>query len=121
MSNNSDQFKSAQPDDGVVLTPNHVSARPTTRADEPAINRFLGGTPWEVFWRLAVASLVVGFFLVWLDIRPYDVFRALDRFALHLWDMGFDAVREIGQYVLAGAAIVLPIWFLTRLVKTSAK
>jgi hypothetical protein len=28
---------------------------------------------------------------------------------------GFDAVREVLAYILAGAVIVLPIWFVLRL------
>jgi hypothetical protein len=31
--------------------------------------------------------------------------------------MGFDAVRWLWQYFLLGAVIVLPIWFLARLLK----
>lgn len=114
---NSDQTKP----DGIYLTPNHASARPQQEAVRPrsdtSLQAFIGGTPGAVFVRLAIASLVVGFFLVWLDIRPYDVFRGLEHFAMRIWDMGFDAIREVGQYVLAGAAVVLPIWFLSRLMK----
>jgi hypothetical protein len=80
-----------------------------------ALQRFIGGPPVAVFVRLLFVSLIVGALLIWLDIRPYEVFHALQRFANRLWMMGFDAVREVAQYVLAGAAIVLPVWLIMRL------
>jgi hypothetical protein len=107
-----------QSGEGVILTPNHASARQKAERSDDALTRFLGGSPSAVFLRLLAASLIVGFFLVWLDIRPFEVFRALDRFVHRLWDMGFDALREIGQYILAGAVIVVPVWFLSRLLKS---
>ena len=42
--------------------------------------------------RLLVVSLVVGALLMWLDIRPWEVLRAVERLFLRLWAMGFDAV-----------------------------
>lgn len=114
---NTDQFKP----ESISLTPNHVAGR--RPAQDPGalqsggLQSFLGGSPGAVFVRLAVASLIVGFFLVWLDIHPYQILNILQRFVQRLWDMGFDAVREVGQYVLAGAAIVIPVWFLSRLLK----
>src|SRR3989442_11945200 len=35
---------------------------------ETALNRFLGGSPGGVFLRLLFVSLIVGAFLMWLDI-----------------------------------------------------
>ncbi len=114
---NTDQFKP----ESISLTPNHVSGRrpaqDTGAFQSSGLQGFLGGSPGAVFVRLAVASLIVGFFLVWLDIHPYQILNILQRFVQRLWDMGFDAVREVGQYVLAGAAIVIPVWFLSRLLK----
>jgi hypothetical protein len=52
---------------------------------------------------------------MWLDIRPWDIFSAIERFLNRVWMLGFDAVREIFQYVLAGAVIVVPVWFVMRL------
>lgn len=80
-----------------------------------ALNRFLGGSPGVVLLRLAVMSLAVGALLVWMDIRPDEIFYALERFMHRIWFMGFDAVREILRYIVAGAVIVVPIWLLMRL------
>jgi hypothetical protein len=82
---------------------------------ETALNRFLGGSPGGVFLRLIFVSLIVGAFLMWLDIRPADVFRAITDLVNRIWGLGFDAIRVIGDYILAGAAIVVPVWLVLRL------
>ena len=80
-----------------------------------AAARFLGGSPVAVFFRLLFASMLVGAFLVWLDISPFEIFANLRRLIDYIWSLGFDAVREIGRYVAAGAIIVVPIWLILRL------
>lgn len=84
-------------------------------AEASALSRFLGGSPIAVFTRLLLMSLVVGALLIWLDIRPYEIFRAFERLFQRLWYMGFDAIREVASYIVAGAMIVVPIWLLLRL------
>ena len=69
----------------------------------------------SVFVRLLFLSLIVGFFLVWLDIRPVDVLIGLRNMVEHFWATGFDAIRDIAEYVAAGAAIVVPVWLVLRL------
>jgi hypothetical protein len=91
------------------------SARAHATPGEPALERFLGGTPLAVMVRLIVISLIVGALLMWLDIHPADIFRSVERFFYDIWMQGFDAVREVLAYILAGAVIVLPIWFVLRL------
>jgi hypothetical protein len=85
-----------------------------------SMERFIGGTPAAVFLRLLLISLIVGALLMWLDIRPMDVFNALNRFINRLWNLGFDAIREVLQYVLVGAVIVVPIWLIMRIFNTRA-
>ncbi|HEY8580232.1 MAG TPA: DUF6460 domain-containing protein [Beijerinckiaceae bacterium] len=91
--------------------------RATQASPEPrrsALERFLGGSPGIVLVRLIVVSLIVGALLMWLDIRPGDILFAVERFFHRIWMLGFDAVREIIAYVLAGAVIVVPIWLVMR-------
>lgn len=97
--------------------PAPASAAPPPEPAAPAspLQRFLGGPPLAVFLRLVVVSLVVGALLVWLDIRPFEVFVWFQRFINRLWMLGWDAVREIAEYLLAGAAIVVPVWLVLRL------
>lgn len=80
-----------------------------------AFYRFLGGHPIKVLLRLVLMSLVVGALLLWLDIRPVQIIEAAQRIGQRIYGMGFEAVREAGQYIMAGAIVVLPIWFLLRL------
>lgn len=80
-----------------------------------ALNRFLGGSPGNVFLRLLFVSLIVGAFLMWLDIKPLDVFRGLKQLIDRIWSLGFDAIREIANYILAGAVLVIPVWLVLRL------
>ena len=83
--------------------------------NDATFNRFLGGSPAGVFVRLLFISLIVGVFLMWLDVRPGDVFFALERLVRRILNLGFDSVREILSYILAGAALVVPIWLVIRL------
>jgi hypothetical protein len=91
------------------------AAAENQRRGETALNRFLGGSPFSVILRLLFVSLIVGAFLMWLDIRPWDVFRGLQQLIDRIWGLGFDAIREIINYVLAGAVLVVPVWLALRL------
>ncbi|HET6379125.1 MAG TPA: DUF6460 domain-containing protein [Methylocella sp.] len=84
-------------------------------SQETALYRFLGGAPGPVFLRLLFVSLIVGAFLMWLDIRPLDIFHAITSLIDRIWALGFDAIREIFDYIFAGAAIVVPVWLVLRL------
>jgi hypothetical protein len=59
----------------------------------------------------------------WLTGRgvlPAAVRDNLRRLVDYVWSLGFDAVREIGRYVAAGAIIVVPIWLILRLMSFRA-
>lgn len=104
-------------------TPNAQGTKPQSApqsgpADAPresALARFMGGSPLVVVARLALISLAVGALLMWLDIRPDEIFYALRRLVHRISSMGMDAVREIFGYMVAGAFIVVPIWLIARL------
>ena len=80
-----------------------------------AVTRFLGGSPLAVLFRLLLVSLVVGAFMVWNHISPFAILRVVQDIALEIWNAGFDSIRKIGEYVLAGAVIVVPVWLIMRL------
>ena len=80
-----------------------------------AVTRFIGGSPLAVLFRLLLVSLLVGAFMVWNGISPQMILRGVQDIVLRLWNAGFDSIREIGQYVLAGAVIVVPVWLVMRL------
>ena len=79
------------------------------------MTRFFGGAPLAVLLKLLFVSLIVGALLVWLNIRPADIIYGFEQFFRRLWGMGFDAIHDVGQYVVAGAIIVVPIWLIMRL------
>jgi len=84
--------------------------------DEPTpIERLLGGTPANVLVRLLFVSLIVGAVLMWLDIRPADIYRGIVDTINRIWGLGFGAIREVADYILVGAAIVVPVWIVIRL------
>jgi hypothetical protein len=85
------------------------------RPPQSALERFLGGSPLGVLIRLLFVSAIVGAVLMWLRIRPIDIILNVEDLVHRLWGLGFDAIREIGDYILAGAIIVVPIWLVMRL------
>lgn len=98
--------------------------RPETNARPMADNvvtRFFGGPPLAVLLRLVLVSLIVGAMLVWLDIHPMDIVDGLERFVRRLWNMGFGAIRDVAQYILAGAIIVVPVWLVMRLLSMKGR
>jgi hypothetical protein len=83
-----------------------------------SFNRFLGGSPLGVLFRLILLSVLVGVILSAIGLDPADILRSLERLVQTVWDMGFDAVRWAWRYFLLGAVIVVPIWFIVRLART---
>ncbi len=87
----------------------------TTRDD--GLTRFFGGSPLGVLFRLALLSILVGVILEVLGLDPWNIFESLRVLYQRVWDMGFEAVRWLGRYLLLGAAIVVPIWLIMRLMR----
>jgi hypothetical protein len=86
-----------------------------------ALENFLGGSPINVAVRLFFVSLVVGALMMWLDIRPLDILHGVRAFFERIYQLGFGAVRELASYVLAGAALVVPAWFVLRLMTVGGR
>ena len=99
------------------------SGAPQAEAPEPAnaLEAFLGGSPGAVALKLLLMSLVVGALMMWLEIRPADILVGVVNFLRRIYALGFGAVRELIEYVLAGAAIVLPVWLLLRVLNVSGR
>ncbi len=76
--------------------------------------RVLGGSPLTVLVRLGAVSLIVGALMSWLGIDALDILDDLQRAFAHLYGSGFAALRGLGGTVLAGAAVVLPVWLVLR-------
>ena len=80
---------------------------------------FLGGSPLSILVKLIFLSLLVGAFLAFLNVTPFELGDRLMRALRSMFGLSFDAVREIGRWIMYGAIIVVPIWFLLRLFKAT--
>ena len=91
---------------------------PTERPiDHNSINRFFGGPPLAVIFRLILLSVLVGVILKVLGFDPLNILRSIQDLIQMVWNMGFDALVWLWRYFLLGAVIVLPIWFIVRLMR----
>jgi len=73
----------------------------------------------SVIFRLILLSILIGVILEVLGLDPWNIIESLKRLVLHIWDMGFDAVRWVWRYLLLGAAVVVPIWLVVRLMRVA--
>ena len=89
--------------------------RPVARTNY--INRFFGGPPLAVIFRLVLLSILVGVVLKVLGLDPLNILRSIEDLVRAVWDMGFDAVVWLWRYFLLGAVIVVPIWLIMRLIR----
>ena len=92
-----------------------MSMSPETPATSSYVTRFFGGPPLSVIFRLVLLSILIGVILEVLGLDPWNVIDSLRSLILRIWDMGFDAVRWLWRYLLLGAALVVPIWLVMRL------
>ena len=79
------------------------------------LNRFLGDTPLRVLVKLLILSVVAGFLMSVFGLYPDDSLYAVRNFVLDLWRSGFAALGRVGDYLLLGAVIVIPIFIVIRL------
>jgi hypothetical protein len=80
---------------------------------------FLGGSPLSILVKLIFLSLLVGALLAFLNLTPFDLLDRIMRLLRSIFGLSFDAVRDIGRWILYGAMIVVPIWLAVRLFKTA--
>jgi hypothetical protein len=88
-----------------------------SRRSQDYVQRFFGGPPLAVIGRLILMSILVGVVLTAIGLDPWNIIDSVRRLIVHVWNMGFDAVRWLWQYFLLGAVIVLPLWFVVRLAR----
>jgi hypothetical protein len=80
------------------------------------INRFFGGDPLSVFFRLVLLSILIGVVLSAFGLDPLNVIESVRMLFVRIWNMGFDAIVWVWRYFLLGAVIVVPIWLIMRFV-----
>lgn len=82
-----------------------------------AVHVFFGGSPGGVIVRLILVSLFVGLVMSWFGLSPMDLFSSLERMMRDAWANSGDVLRAVFTYVLTGAAVVVPIWLIIRLMR----
>lgn len=82
-------------------------------------NTFLGGSVLGVLVRLTILSIVVGIILSALGITPDNFFYQINVLLRRIYDLGFGAIESVLGYFILGAMVVVPIWFISRLIKAS--
>jgi hypothetical protein len=81
-----------------------------------AVNRFFGGSPLAVIFRLVLLSILIGFVLHAFGFNPFNIIESIRSLIEALWNMGFDAIHLLWRYFVLGAIIVIPIWLIVRAV-----
>ena len=79
------------------------------------MQEFLGCSPLSILVKLIFLSLLVGALLAFLDVTPFELGERIVRLLRSMFGLSFDALRDIGRWVLYGAIVVVPIWLLMRL------
>lgn len=80
------------------------------------VNRFLGDSIGRTIVKLIVVCLIVGFVLAFFGYTPNNIVGSL---RYHFYDIlhnGFDALGDIGNYLLLGAIVVIPVFVVLRLI-----
>ncbi|PTM97631.1 DUF6460 domain-containing protein [Mycoplana dimorpha] len=79
------------------------------------VNRFLGDTPLRIIVKLLILSVALGFLMSVFGLYPEDILRGVRDFVINLWETGFEALGRVGDYLMLGAVIVVPVFFLIRI------
>lgn len=79
------------------------------------VNSFLGGSPLGVIVKLVLLSIVVGVILSWLSWSPADIIDWVVSLFDWLWVSVFGSLERAVDYFILGAAIVVPIFIISRL------
>ena len=94
-----------------------MTDQPRTEYRRSPVERFFGGSPGGVIVRLVLMSLVVGFLMSIFGVDVQSVVQGAIRLFRETLRDGFGIFRNVGGYILTGAALVVPIWLLMRLAK----
>ncbi|WP_454848095.1 DUF6460 domain-containing protein [Rhizobium binxianense] len=79
------------------------------------VNRFLGDSLGRTLIKLLVVSLIVGFIMTIFGLTPWSIVDNVRDLVLQLWHQGFAALGRVGDYLILGATIVIPIFLIIRL------
>ena len=78
------------------------------------LTQFLGDTPGRTLVKLIVISFIVGAVMSAFHWYPMDIVYAARDFLVNLWNLGFKALGRFGDYLVLGAAVVIPVFLVIR-------
>jgi len=78
------------------------------------MERFFGGSPAAVIFKLAIASIIIGVILSFIGFNPQNLFDAITRLGHWLSSLGLDTFESVVRYLILGAIVVVPIWLISR-------
>jgi len=79
------------------------------------LTRLMGDRPSAVLLRLVLVSLLVGFLMSVFGLDAGRLLAWLQQGLREVFEDSGHFVRQAGGYVLTGAAVVVPVWLLLRL------
>ena len=85
------------------------------------ITSFLGDSPIRVAIKLIILSLIVGFVMHYIGWSPRDVLDSVMSMFAWIWNLGFDAVLNSLEYLVLGAAVVVPVFLIMRILNFRSK
>ena len=88
--------------------------RPDPRS---GLERFLGDRPMALLVRLLLISLFVGFLMTMFGFDAADLVHGATEAIRDVLRDGGGVFRQLGSYVVTGAAIVVPVWIVLRLLR----
>lgn len=81
------------------------------------VERLIGGRPMSVLIKLVLISLLVGFVMTVFGFDAADVVRSAVDMVRDVLRDGSGLIGRLGAYILTGAAIVVPVWLILRLMR----
>jgi hypothetical protein len=68
-----------------------------------------------------VLSLVVGVILSLFEFRFDNILERIGELLEAVYNLGFDSIKSVLEYLALGAIVVVPIWLVARLIKTTGR
>jgi uncharacterized oligopeptide transporter (OPT) family protein len=81
------------------------------------LERLLGDRPGSLVIKLVLISLFVGFLMSVFGFDAADLVRGAAEALRDAMRDGGAVFRQLGTYIATGAAIVVPVWFILRLMQ----
>ena len=83
--------------------------------------QFFGDSVSSTIIRLVLLSIVVGIVFSALGITPFNIVERIELLVRRIAELGLDTFRWVFNYFVLGAIVVVPIWFVVRLLRRNPR